>query len=83
MTNEIIIQKRCAAKHGNDVHTSSFEDGTVTISAGSPGVSVIVHFTREQAGQLIRDLETVTSAYDATVDRYHEQCDEPVAAEVH
>jgi hypothetical protein len=36
--------------------------------------------TREETMVLSRNLEEIVAAYDATVDRYHEQCDEPAVA---
>lgn len=81
----IIVDKEVEIRDGTNLSSTIFTAGNVLLSIrGHPGaVGVDIHITREQAMTLSRNLEEIVAAYDATVDRYHEVCDEPVTAEAH
>jgi hypothetical protein len=79
-----ILESRYLDTPSGKIRSHIFNDSKVIIGFESEraGINSSIHITREEAIQLSRNLEEIVAAYDATVDRYHEVCDEPVAAEV-
>lgn len=80
MTNEIVETRYILRQNLIFVTTHVFENSYVVLAVTSDRVSVCAHLTREEAMALSRNLEEIVAAYDATVDRYHEVCDEPAVS---
>jgi len=73
---EVLTFRDIETKSGS-ARVTIFIDGTVFFTVYGP--SIITHtLTREDAIHISKNLEDVVAAYDATVDHYHDQCDEPV-----
>jgi hypothetical protein len=64
-----------------DLRTTSWSDGSVQFGLFGSAL-ITIHVSREQALAISKNLVDVVAAYDATVDHYHDVCDEPVAGEV-
>lgn len=82
MTNGILTDREIQTRAGK-LKTTIFEEGQVIFSIHKAGIMIDLHLTREEAATLSKALETVVAAYDATVDHYHDVCDEPATAEAH
>lgn len=77
--SEMITYLEFRSKQG-ELRTTIWDDGAVQLTRFGD-IIITYHITREDAIQLAQNLTDVVAAYDATVDRYHDVCDEPVNAE--
>jgi hypothetical protein len=78
--SERTLTRRTVVIRAGDLDTVAFREDDIIQLSLYGAAQVTVHLTREQALQLSKNLEEVVAVYDATVDRYHEVCDEPAVS---
>lgn len=78
MTEAKILTDREMHIRAGRLVSTIFATGTAVLSMYGSGFTLDIHLTHDQAVQLSKDLEEIVAAYDATVDHYHDVCDEPV-----
>jgi hypothetical protein len=76
-----LTHREFKAAAGGSLRVTVYETGSMQLTRWGD-IPITYPLTREDAVKLAKNLEEIVAAYDATVDRYHDVCDEPVAAEV-